>query len=242
MGDICYNTNMNNDAYSTFISNDLHHKSEVAREEDRHLESLQLIEEAIIEYQKDNNHEGIVRALQSRCLTYKHLFLLSNDRSFAVMGKKDAEASLEIAQIFNLSNILGSSYFRLGEMAMLFEKYDEATDFYQKSLDNYSGTNCEKGDYRYHLGEAMYRSGNKEKGIAVILDGLKEIQDNRTDVNSFLANVWESGVYIRLSELLKDTNIEKAREYIEKAKIITDSDPKLIIRKRQVEKLIEELR
>lgn len=232
---------MNNDAYSTFVSSDFHHKSEVAREEDRHLESLQLIEEAFIEYQKENNHEGISRALQSRCLTYKHLFLLSKDKSYAVMGKKDAEASLEIAQIFNIDNVLGSAYFRLGEMAMLFEKYAEATDFYQKSLDNYTGTNCEKGDYRYHLGQAIYRSGNKEKGIEVILEGLKEIQDNRADVNSFLANVWESGVYIRLAELSEDANIGKAREYIQKAKTIVDSDAKLIIRKRQVEKLIEEL-
>jgi len=232
---------MNNEAYSTFISNDYHHKSEVAREEDRHLESLQLIEEAFIEYQKENNHEGMARALQSRCLTYKHLFLLSKDKFFAVMGKKDAEASLEIAQLFKLDNVLGSSYFRLGEMSMLFEKYDEAAEFYQKSLDSYTGTNCEKGDYRYHLGEAIYRSGNKEKGIEIILAGLKEIQDNRADVNSFLANVWESGVYIRLAELSKDSSNEKAREYIEKAKIITDSDPKLIIRKRQVSKLIQEL-
>jgi tetratricopeptide (TPR) repeat protein len=232
---------MNNDAYSTFKSNDFHHKSEVAREDERYLESLQFIDEAFIEYQEENNLEGIARGLQSRCLTYKHLFLLSKDKSYAVMGKKDAEASLEIAQMFNLDNILSSSYFRLGEMAMLFEEYGQAVDFYQKSLDKYTGTNCEKGDYRYHLGEAIYRSGNKEKGIEVILAGLKEIQENRSDVNNFLANVWESGVYIRLAELSKDSSNEKAREYVEKAKIITDLDPKLIIRKRQVSKLIEEL-
>ena len=232
---------MNKDAYSTFTSNDFHHRSEVAREEDRHLESLQLIEEAFLEYQKENNHEGIARALQSRCLTYKHLFLLSRDHSFAIMGKKDAEASLEISQEFNLDNVLGCAYFRLGEMAMLFEKYGEAVDFYQKSLDNYTGTTCEKGDYRYHMGEAMYRAGDKENGLETILEGLKEIQDNRGEVNSFLANVWESGVYLRLTELLKDSDVEKARGYIHKAQKIADSDDKLIIRKRQIEKLVQEV-
>lgn len=224
--------------YSSFWSKSkAHNDAEIAREENRHLDALKLIEEAFLDYQKEENYEGFVQALQSRCLTYKHLFLLTKDKTFGIMAKKDAEVSLEVAQEHNLSNTLGSCYFRLGEISTLFEDYEKAIKNYQKALENYHGTSCEKGDYRYHLGEALYKSGKKEEGREALLAGLKEIQKNRSEVNDFLANVWESGCYMKLAEVLREDEPEEAKKYLERAREIAESDPKLIIRKRQIEKL-----
>lgn len=217
-----------------FSASEMHRKSEELRESDKHVEALQFIEKAIIGYQREKNYEGLSRALQSRFLIYKHLFLLTKDEAFAILGQKDAESSLAIAQKYNLFHVFSSCYFRLGESAMLFKDYKNAVNNYQRAVDKYEGSKSEKGDYRYHLGEALYRSGEKIKGEAVMLQGLKEIQSNANEVDSFLIHVWESGCYMKLAELLKEAKPKEAGEYLESAREIAQSDKKLIIRRRQI--------
>jgi len=221
--------------YSTFSSaSELHKKAEQAREEEKFDQALDLIQKAIENYEKEKNYEGLSRAIQSRALTYKHLLLLSNDQKYLDLAGKDAEESLIIAKNYNLTNVFSSCYFRLGEIAMLVKDFKKAIKNYQQALVSYNGTSAEKGDYRYHLGEALYRNGDKEKGKEMILQGLKEIQGNSAEVDSFLIHVWESGCYIRLADLLRDDEPEKAKKYLQKAKQISESDEKLIIRRRQI--------
>lgn len=223
------------------FAQDAHIMSEELRENDKHIEALQVIEVAIVLYQKEKNYLGFAKALQSRVLIYKHLFLLTSDVAFAILARQDAKSSLEIVQKHNLKDALSSCFFRLGEISMLFENYENASDYYQKSLDVYTGTNTEKGDYRYHLGEALYRNGKKTEGIKTMLEGLKEIQDNRGEVDSFLANVWEAGCYMKLAELVIKDNLGQAKEYFKKAQEIVDSDDKLVIRRRQIADLAKKL-
>jgi tetratricopeptide (TPR) repeat protein len=225
---------------STFESaNEAHQMSEELRENDKHEEALQAIEIALVKYQKEKDYFGFAKALQSRVLIYKHLFFLTNDIVFAILARKDAESSLQIAQDHNLKNALSSCYFRLGEVANLFEEYGVAISNFQKSLEVYVGTNTEKGDFRYHLGEAIYRNGDKENGIEVMLEGLSEIQKFRNEVDPFLANVWESGCLMKLAELLREDKPVKAKEYLSNAQKIIEADEKLVIRKRQFAELVK---
>ncbi|MDO8620828.1 MAG: hypothetical protein Q7R31_00895 [Candidatus Levybacteria bacterium] len=225
-------------AYSTYtLLSEFHHKANVAREEDKHLEALKLMEEALIEYSRKNDNSGIAMAIADRALIYKHLFLLSSQKAFALLMKKDAQACLDIAQNFSLRELYGVAYFRLGEADMLFGDYEKAAGNYRKSLENYFGTNAEKGDFKYHLGEAVYKTGKKEEGMRLLLKGLKEIQENKDEVNDFVAHVWESGCYMRLAELLKEDNPSQAKMYLKKAQEIAESDEKLIIRRRQISEL-----
>ncbi len=214
-----------------------HQLSEEAREQDKHPEALKFIEEAIVNYQQEKNYEGLSQALQSRFLIYKHLFLLTKDNVFAFMGQKDSQTSLWISQKYNLQKTIGSCYFRLGEAAMLFEKYKEAVEQYQKAINNFYGFKAEKGDYRYHLGEALYRSGEKKEGKEKMLQGLQEIQKNKKGVDPFLIHVWESGCHSRLAELIKDDEPEEAKKHLQQAEKIANSDEKLIIRRRQIKEL-----
>jgi tetratricopeptide (TPR) repeat protein len=217
----------------------IHVKAEVARENDELVKALTLVEEALVAYQKEEDYEGFSQALQSRVLTCKHLFLLTKDNVFAILAKKDAEASLEITLEHKIVNRIGSCYFRLGEVAMLFKNYKLASDYYQKALDNYSGTKAEKGDYRYHLGEALYRKGQREEGKKVLLEGLREIKDNAGEVDPFLTHVWESGCLMRLAQFLKGS--DESKKYLGEAEKIINNDPKLVIRKRQLEELKKSL-
>lgn len=205
------------------------------RESDRHVDALKELDQAIVLYQEDSDYSGICEALQSRVLTFKHLHLLTNDLSFAIIAKKEAEASLEIAQKNNLKHKLGSCYFRLGEIAMIFKEFPTAIDWYKKALENYEGSLSEKGDYRYHLGEALYRSGQKEQGKETMFEGLSEIQEGALDVDPFLVHVWESGLHMKLADVLREDEPEEAKKHLDEARKIASSDPKLIIRRRQIE-------
>jgi tetratricopeptide (TPR) repeat protein len=215
----------------------LHSKGAQFREEDKHQEALQYLTVAIVAYQDVGNFAGLIDALKDRTLTWKHYFLLTKDKVYAILARKDAEAMLAIAEQYDLNDKLDTAYFRLGEIDMLFEDYPGAINHYQKALDTYRGPLSEKGDFRYHLGEAYYRNGEKGKGKRLILEGLKEIQDGADELDPFLIHVWESGVYIRLAELLIKDEPPVAKEYYQEAKKIAEADPKLVIRRRQIAEL-----
>jgi len=222
---------------SKYTPKELHAKGSNAREKDDHLSALQFLDHAIVGYQKIGNYRGMVNVLKDRTLTWKHYFLLTGDTSYAILAQKDAESMLEIVKDRGLKDKLSTSYFRLGEVAMLFENYPQAINNYKLSLEHYTGPLSEKGDFRYHLGEALYRRGQKKNGKKTMLAGLKEIQDGAVKVDDFLINVWESGCYGRLAELLKDDDPKEAVRYLEKAEKIAKSDKRLIIRRRQIKEL-----
>lgn len=209
----------------------LHQKAEKLREQDKLLDALKLYEEVIVGYQNEKNYSGLVEALGGRCLTYKHLFLLSDDFCFKKIAYYSALSSLEIAQNYNLKDKIYRSYFRLGEMEILQKNYKKAIEYYKKSLDLYPQEESEKGDFQYHLGEAQCLKGDTKNGLANLSSGLTKIRQYRDSTDSFLINVWESGCLMKLYLFTKDKN------YLEDAQKIIDSDPRLIIRKRQISEL-----
>jgi tetratricopeptide (TPR) repeat protein len=222
---------------SSFPPKKLHGLGSDAREKDRHLEALQYLDHAIVGYQKEENYVGIIGALGDRGLTWKHYFLLTEDKVYAVLAKKDAEARLEIVKEKGLDDRLSQAYFLLGEAEMLFEDYSKAIEHYQKALKFYKGSLSEKGDYRYHLGEALYRNNQKEKGKNTMIKGLEEIKSGASEVSDFLIHVWKSGCHMRLADLLRTDEPEEAIKHLKLAKEVIKSDKRLVIRKRQVEKL-----
>lgn len=215
----------------------LHEQAEALREQDKLDEALKVLEKTINAYEQEGDFAGLAKAFQSRILTYKHKFLLTGVPSFADLAHADAQASLELAEKYELTDIISSCYFRLGEIAMLQNNFTDAIKQYKKALDHYRGTKAEKGDYRYHLGEALYRNGDKEKGKRILLEGLAEIQQNGEGIDPFFIHVWESGAHMRLSELLQDNEPVEARTHLDKARTIIKNDDKLVIRKRQLREL-----
>ena len=211
----------------------LHEQAENLREQDKLQDALKLYEEVSIKYQKEENYSGLVEALGGRCLTYKHLFLSSHDFSFAIIAKHDALSSLEIAEKFNLKDKLYRCYFRLGEMEILFKNYKKAIVYYQKSISLYPSDDAEKGDFIYHLGEAQCLKGDTKNGLENLSLGLIKIRQFRDSTDSFLINVWESGCLKTLFVFTKDIN------FLNDAQKIIDSDPRLIIRRRQIAELFK---
>jgi tetratricopeptide (TPR) repeat protein len=222
---------------ATTLAQKLHLKGLTLREEDKHTEALKYLKEALIEYHKEGDFRGLIDALKDRCLTYKHFFLLTKDEAYAVLAKKDAEAMLKTAKEFNLKDKLSTSYFRLGEIAMLSLDYQTAINNDQMALKFFSVCDYDKGDLRYDLGEAVFQNGEKAKGKALILRGIEEIKKGQKGIDPFLIHVWLSGAFMRLAELLWKEDQTESEKYLLEAEKIIKNDSKLVIRKRQLEEL-----
>lgn len=210
----------------------LHQQAEKLREQDKLLEAIKLYEEVIIAYQQEKNYTGIVEALGGRCLTYKHLFLLTNDFVFLNLAYYSAKSSLKIARHYKINSKIHRCYFRLGEMEILKGNYLKAEKYYLVALKKYPNENSEKGDFQYHLGEAQYLAGQKEIALKNLLSGLALIRKYQSTTDSFLINVWESGCLMKLYTFTKD------KKYLIGAQKIIDSDQRLIIRRRQIKNLV----
>ena len=214
----------------------LHQQAEDLREQGKFLKALKLYEEVLIKFQKEENYSGFIEALGGQCLTYKHLFLLTDNFCYKNLAYNSALSSLEIAKHYKLSIKIHRCFFRLGEIEMLFNNYKKAVAYYQKSLSLYPQEEAEKGDFQYHLGEAQYLKGDTKNGLENLSTGLTKIRQHRGSTDSYLINVWESGCLMKLYVFTKDKN------YLEEAKIIIKSDPRLIIRRRQLMELQKKLK
>jgi len=222
---------------SNYSAKEIHNLGRTSREKDAHLEALQYLDQSIIGYQKEKDYRGIIDALAERTITWKHFFLLTNDMVYAILAQKDAEAMLNISQEKKLKDKLSTSFFRLGEVAMLFKEHTKAINYYKKSLVYYSGILSQKGQFRYHLGEALYRNDEKKRGKKLMIKGLEEIKEGSKKAPAFFIHVWESGCRMQLADLLRKDEPEEAKKHLIEAEKIIKTDKKLIIRKRQFKEL-----
>ena len=212
-----------------------HSQLEILREQGEFVTALALLPSIITEYQMQKNIAGIAEALQGAALCYKHLFWDTGDQLYAHIAHHHASASFDIATSRGLS--LTFCHFNLGETYMLLGDYPHAIEHYTKSLELY-GDGPRIGNIRYHLGEAYHRVGERDKALLLMLQGLHEIQEKAYALDEFVAHVWESGCYLRLYELEQGHAAPaQLKEDLNAAARIIDSDPRLVLRKRQLKKM-----
>ena len=147
-----------------------------------------------------------------------------------------------MAKEYHLDNRFHLIHFLNGTSAILLEDYTTAKDEFSKAVTLYPSDHPEKGDWTAHLGDAIYRLGEKEKGKKIILEGVQFINDRSDQIDSFLLSVWTSGAYLRLAKLLERDDIDESKFYLSKAKEIINSDNRLVIRKQQLESYLESVK
>lgn len=228
----CYNTSMN-----TLNS---HIKAEQLRESEQFNEALVAYDTAISEYTASNNNEGISQALLGKFLTYKHLAINTNDSIYLTQGTHCIEQSLAIIKNNNLPPNY-RVYFSFGEAFVLQKEYEKAIDAYKQALHLLTTNSAERGNYQYHLGEALYLSGNTPEGEKELFNGLEEIQRHKNSTDSFRYNVWLSGVYLKIASLFWKNKQKVAKEHLLQAEVIINNDTRLVIRKKQLEKFKKDL-
>ena len=220
---------------------DIHGKSEIARENGDFLESLKLNDEALLLYQKEHDLAGITEVLAARFNAYKHLFRKTNDRSYLVIGKHLLEASLEIAEASNDPKNLTAPLYNLAKAYEEMDELKKAQQYYQKAVENITTTPSKTydrpaiiADFKIHYENINYILGDKS-ARARLEEALHELEQTHEDI--FTKNVWVSGGYINLAEILRIDDPQTAVTYLNKAKEIIDSDERLVLRKSQWEKL-----
>ena len=211
------------------------------RERAKHRAALAVLDRALRLALGEKDFASAVDALGARCLTWKHLHQLTEDKAYMALAQSDAWASLLIVQAKGLKKLNHSAHFNVAKIAVIAKDFDGATAHYRTALKYYRGSRTERGDYRCHYGEALFRAGQRTRGLRTIQAGLQEIQKHRGEVDSFLAHVWESGAHMRLTELLWREERTRAREYLRQAQTIIKSDNRLLMRKKQLHLLTQRI-
>ena len=217
---------------------DKHIKAEQLRESEKFFEALELYDEVIVAYGEEKNYKGMADVLQGKVLTYKHLYLNTKEDRYYILGRENAKAGLAIAKNHKLVEMYASCYFRMGEMEMTAGKKVEAEKYFRKAVEKQGKSDPVWGDFAYHLGTIMCELGKKEEGLKKMRQGMEHINKFEGKMDDYVFKVWKSGVLMKIAKA-----DEKRREkYMKMAKKIVYGDERLIIRKKQFEKLEGELK
>lgn len=216
----------------------LREQADILREEGKTLDALNLYNQALVNFQQKHDYNGILGVLSGRLISWQHLFNHEEDKVYAILARKEAESMLAIAQEYGIHDRDYWIHFLFGKSYIFLKDFKCAEVEFKQAVDLYPHNNAEKGDWLAHLGEAIYKNGRKEEGERVILEGIQQIHAHRDVEDSFKINVWISGAYLRLAKILiRDQKIEQAKIYLSKGEEIVLKDPRLVIRKQQLETL-----
>lgn len=217
-------------------------KAETLREEGKTLAALNLYNEAIINFQQKHDYSGVLKALGGRLISWQHLYNHGEEKVYAILARKDAESMLVISQEYNLHDSDPLIHFLFGKSCIFLKDFACAEMEFQKAVQLYAKDNSEKGDWLAHLGEAIYKNGKPEEGEKIILAGIQQIQAHQKEEDSFKINVWTSGAYLRLAKILVlDNKVDQAKKYFSKGEEIVLNDPRLVIRKQQLEIILKKI-
>jgi tetratricopeptide (TPR) repeat protein len=209
----------------------LHVQAGHTRESGKFEEAVKLGKEAISAYGADHDFIGQSDAYGDLSLSLRHLGKLDEAEEAALTGIKIAEEK-------DLKGDLARPYFNLAKVQEQAGKLNQAVENYKKSIEIFQRENPSLhnrsgvlADMKIHMATCEYKTGDKsalDRALAAIKD--LEDSDEKT-VSKYNYDVWLSGGYMRLAEVLED------KEYLMRAKEIIDANPELAIRKEQWEKL-----
>lgn len=241
----------------------LHGMSAQARERGEAVEALKLGDEATATYQRDGDRLGYAESLADRAIALGHISEKSEDPFFAtaylIDARNTSRSAVEVAERSGDITSLAIPYLRFGRAQENLGELNEAVESYRKAVQNMTqnppaahNRAAVIADFKNHLATAEYKAGDKsaleraEEGlkdfdqVEVLTDEQLKAQNGHLNFNqepSYNYNVWLSGAHMRIAEMLKTDDPAEAKKHLEEAKKIIDSDPKLIIRKDQWQKL-----
>lgn len=226
---------------------EIHGRAETAREiEGDFLKALELTDQATIAYQRENDLLGLAEVQASRFIIFKHLYQQTGEKSYLILGRNAALSGAEIARLSGIKEALALPLFNLGKACFEAEDWDKAVEAYKEALENMENNPPQmhnrpavKLDIKGHLYAAEFMAGDKS-GLQRAVDNAEELK-NTDEISQYNKDVWLSGAYMRLAKMLNDQDKTLAKEYLEKARAVIESDGELKLRKAQWEKLAEKI-
>src|SRR3989344_438009 len=232
----------------------IHGLAAKARERGESVEAVKLAEDAMAVYQKEGDALGFAEALADQFLSLRHIFDKTGDRKYLLRAKHSAMVSVEIAEESGDKSALAIPYFNLAKAQDSLDELQEAVSSYKKAVElivsdppavhKVTERPAIVADFKVHLATCEYKqsfSTNKagdesalERAEAALAD-----LESHPDIEGYNQHVWVSGGHMRIAEMLREVNPVKAKEHLQKAKDIIDSDQRLTIRLSQWQKLAE---
>lgn len=222
---------------------EIHVLAEKERENTQNfLKSLNLCDEATIQYAEEKDYYGLSEVQCSRFNALKHLYQKTNEKSYLILAKYAAKSAVEIAEANKLSTLV-VQYRDLGKAHLELEEYKEAIESFNKALNSLSERVHEtqefnkeslKAEILSHIGEAEYLSGYKENGLMHMNEAIEIFSKME---RRYETDVWLTGAYMRKAKAIDNDDKQSADEALVLAKEIIDSNEELVLRKQQWEKL-----
>jgi len=223
---------------------EIHAQVEHTREAGDFWGSIKLAQDSIKAYSEEKNLSGLADIYGSISLAFRHLYKQSKDKTFLVLAEGAATTGIEIAKINSLNEILARPLFNLAKVQEELGQFAEASETYQDAVDTFNKFPQKEhnragvlADMKVHLYTCSYKAGDKS-ALPKALDALSELEksDEKT-VSKYNYDVWLSGAHMRMAEMLKEEDIEMAKQHLAKAKQIIDGNANLALRKKQWEEL-----
>lgn len=220
----------------------LHAQALKLREQKKIVEAQKVDQEALDEYAKDNDTLGFSELLSMHAKSYLHQYHFSGFKPYLLLAKHIAQAGVDTAKesgdpsqtvlpLFNLGEVCADA----GDLLSAVETYKKAVEGLEKNPPERHNRKSVLANFKIHLTTTEYANGDKS-ALERAEKALKDLQKS-DDANPYEKDVWESGAHMRIATMLREDDPEKAKEHLTKAKEIIDSDPELVIRKEQWEKL-----
>ena len=212
----------------------IHQQSEQARENGDFEKALELADRAEKAYESESDQTGVAEVYASRSITYR----LNGDLTKA---KEVATKGVEIAKASGKKETLAIPLFNLAKVQEELGEVNEAVNSYKQAFDNITQNPPKEhnrpatiADMKLRLAIAQYKTGDmsalvRAQGALADLESAEEDKYNK--------DVWLAGAHMHMAEMLKENDIDSAREHLERAKEIINANPDLKIRKEQLEKL-----
>ena len=210
----------------------IHYQAESIREAGQFTEALKLYQQAQKEYQKDDDYAKLAEVFQAKFIAYKQLFFQTKDKRYLERAQQATTAALEYIRQHGQGDE-ATSYFQLGELALLRKRQLAAIKYFTqagKMLENLP----EEGRYLYHLGLAHAANGEVEKGQELITKGIDALKKAEPQLDPYIFQVWLSGAFMAQAQTTAGPEQAKA---IKQAERIILSNPKLVLRRQQLENL-----
>lgn len=211
-------------------------KAQELREKGDFIESLKILTEGLLFFESRKDAEGIVGTLSAQSLTLRHIGEEDNNNSLLVLAKHTAMAAVEIATK-NKLNLSIPLYNMAKDQESLGETGD-AINSIRKVLETH-GDPSFMAEMKTRLASLECKRGD-EAAMGRFDDALQDLKDNPNE-DDYTQKVWVSGAYLHMAESLAGGDNAKAKELLVEAGKIINADERLKLRKRQLEKVQEQV-
>src|SRR3989344_3851921 len=220
--------------------NDLHAKAIKAHEQEQDfLKALKFTDEAIIASGEEGDSGEIAGILGSRQNIFSHLYDKTQNKNYLILAKYEAEAAVEIAEKSDTSAAL--PYRDLAKAYEQLNDYPNAVTYLEKAINSKLPDShnrpAVKAEIKAHLAYTKYKAGDKS-GMNLMNEAIAELENAKEDKNN--KDVWLSGAHMRTAEMLKEDNLDLAKEHLRKAKEIIDVNNELKLRAEQWKELAKD--